>query len=291
MVGAAALSLISFIDGYALAKRYNKRHGLQIPPDRKKAPWLSAVLSRFIPGLGQLYNGDILKALLHAVAWCVVVWFLRASWLLVGAGVLAVLSMIDAYDGAVTINGGGDAFHRRCRPWGIALATVWILMCYLPPPLIAQSCLFQVYRIPGGAMQPCLRANDRVIVDTILFRLRGVRRGDVLLFKAPDRPGRCYTKRVVGMPGETIEIRGGKVVINVKPLEAGGIIDRIAYSNYGTFCRPGQVLRIPDGCYFFLGDRIENSFDSRFFGPVPQEAIMGKVVKIIRPRRRIGPVR
>jgi len=66
---------------------------------------------------------------------------------------------------------------------------------------VTHSCLFRIYRIPGGAMRPCLLANDRVLVDTVLFRFTGVRRGDVLMFNAPDKPGKWYTKRGVGMPG------------------------------------------------------------------------------------------
>jgi len=81
------------------------------------------------------------------------------------------------------------------------------------------------------------------------------------------------------------------VIINGKPLPEGNVIGGMTYDYYGAYCRPGEALRIPEGCYFFLGDRRENSLDSRIFGPVQRGEIVGRVIKIVRPRRRVGAVR
>lgn len=280
----------SLIDAYQCAKRSNKLNGLVLPPERKKSEWLSVTLSRFVPGLGQLYNGQVATAIIHGIAWLLILWTLRSSWLLLWAAALVLWSMRDAYNGAVRANGGGTAFRSQLRPWAFVLIACFIILCYLPSPIMANACLFRVHRITGGAMEPCLLAGDRVIVDTFFFRFTGIRRGDVAAFRCPDRPGRYYTKRIVGMPGETIEIRKGRIIINGKPLVTGGVIDTIAYRHYGTFCLPGQVVPIPEGCYFFLGDRLENSLDSRFYGPIPEGELLGRVVKIVRPINRARPV-
>ncbi|MDD5555735.1 MAG: signal peptidase I [bacterium] len=291
LAGALFLLVVgSFVDAYSGVKRRNRERGLAIPPDRRKAPWLSATLSRFVPGLGQLYNGRYAAAGLHAGIWLLLLFFLHASWLFAAAGVLAVLSMASAYRDASRINGGAETFRGAFGPLPRAAVAAVIVAGCLPLPALTGPHLFRVHRIAGGAMRPGLLPNDRIIVDTALYRLGGIRRGDVALFKAPDRPGQYYTKRIVGMPGETIEIREGKIIIDGEPLVTGGVIDRIPYRNYGTCCLPGETVRIPEGRYFFLGDRIENSLDSRFYGPIPLGEFGGRAVKIVRPRRRAGPV-
>ena len=140
-------------------------------------------------------------------------------------------------------------------------------------------------------MEPCLLPNDRVIIDRILFRFTGINRGDVFAFKCPDRPGLFYIKRIVGLPGEEIEIKHGKVLIDGQQLQAGTVIDKIGYLNYGPYGQPGLPTLLPDNSYYFLGDRLKNSLDSRFYGPIPLGEIAGKIVKIYRPLHRAGPVR
>ncbi len=281
----------SLIDGYQTAKKHNSDEDLRILKERKKSPWLSVTLSRFIPGLGQLYNRQLIRAILYIAGWVFINWLFQNSWLILTGAPLVVLSMVDAYGTARRINDPADKTGLRISPLPALLICLCIIITYLPYTILAKDLLFQTYRVRGGAMKPCLLPNDRVIIDKILFRFTGINRGDVFAFKCPDRPGLFYIKRIVGLPGEEIEIKDGKVLIDGQRLQTGTVIDKIGYLNYGPYGQPGLPVPLPNNSYYFLGDRLKKSLDSRFYGPIPLEEIVGKTVKIYRPLHRAGPVK
>jgi signal peptidase I len=144
----------------------------------------------------------------------------------------------------------------------------------------------QAFFIPSGSMEPTLRTGDRILVAKFVYRLWPVRRGDIIVFRYPLNPNKDFVKRVVGLPGDRVEIKDGLVRINGRPLHEvyptalpGG--DRACASNYGP-----EV--VPRGAVFVLGDNRCNSEDSRFFGFVPIKNIVGRALAVYWPPDRIG---
>lgn len=147
----------------------------------------------------------------------------------------------------------------------------------------------QAFFIPSGSMEPTLRIGDRILVGKFAYRLWEIRRGDTIVFRYPLNPDKDFVKRVVGLPGERIELKEGLVLINGLPLGElyptalpGG--DRACSSNYGPEVVPPDKL-------FVLGDNRCNSEDSRFFGFVPVRNVVGRALVVYWPIERIGLVR
>jgi len=155
--------------------------------------------------------------------------------------------------------------------------------------LLIITFVVQAFYIPSGSMEPTLQVDDRILVGKFSYRFGQIRRGDVIVFHYPLNPGKDFVKRVVGLGGETVELRDGVVLIEGTPINelyptalAGG--DRACTSNYGP-------QEIPPGQLFVLGDNRCNSEDSRFFGFVPTQNVVGKALFIYWPPQRLGLVR
>ena len=147
--------------------------------------------------------------------------------------------------------------------------------------LIIRQFAFQTSEVLSGSMIPTLLIRDRVIVNKLVYRYYGkMERGDIVLFRSTITPPRDFIKRLIGLPGENIRIRNGRVLINGKTIDQSKwpvIWDR---SNFGPY-------KIPENSYFFLGDNRPDSFDSRFWGAVPRKNIIGKAELLIWPPLRI----
>lgn len=139
--------------------------------------------------------------------------------------------------------------------------------------------------IPSESMLPTLKVNDRVIVDKVAYRTQLPKRGDLILFNPTqvlqdqkfDKP---FIKRVIGLPGETIAVKGGKVYVNQKPLQENYLQESPAYEL--------ESVTVPANEYFVLGDNRNNSYDSHYWGSVPRDLIIGQVVWRIYPIDRAG---
>jgi signal peptidase I len=161
--------------------------------------------------------------------------------------------------------------------------------------LFIRTWVVQAFKIPTGSMENNLLVGDHLLVDKFVFApaptalerlllpVRQVKRGDVLVFKYPEQPDRDFIKRVIGLPGETLEVRGKVVYINGTPLA----------EPYVHFLRPvttgpeaierrddyGPVV-VPQGHYFMMGDNRDNSQDSRFWGFLTEDYIKGKALMV-----------
>lgn len=132
------------------------------------------------------------------------------------------------------------------------------------------------YSVQGSSMYPNLQEGDRVIINKLAYKFGEVSRGDVIVFKQKDEPKGHdrLIKRVVGLPGDEIIIMDGNVYIN------GYLYDESNYLNVrtdeGSISTIVYPYKVPEGCYFVLGDNRANSKDSRYFGAVAKEDIIGK---------------
>jgi signal peptidase I len=164
--------------------------------------------------------------------------------------------------------------------------------------LFVRTWVVQAFKIPTGSMENNLLIGDHLLVNKFIFGptplaigravlpVRPIRRGDIVVFKYPDEPERDFIKRVIGLPGDTIELKNKKVHINGQPLEEPYVHFLTAPSNdyqevtsYDVRERFGPVT-VPADQYFVMGDNRDNSQDSRYWGFLPRGHVKGKALLI-----------
>jgi signal peptidase I len=166
--------------------------------------------------------------------------------------------------------------------------------------VFARTWLVQAFKIPTGSMEHNLLVGDHILVnkfvygpasgrwERILLPSRTIRRGDVVVFKFPEDPARDFIKRCVGLPGDEVDLVDKRLRINGRPVPEPYVehTDSTTYpespfvpehyrarDNFGPFV-------VPPGHYFCMGDNRDNSHDSRFWGPVPEEFVKGRAVLV-----------
>ncbi|MEG1501830.1 MAG: signal peptidase I [Synergistaceae bacterium] len=166
------------------------------------------------------------------------------------------------------------------KPWW--RETVETVLWALVLAFILRTFIIQAFWIPSGSMIPTLEVGDRVLVLKFWYKLPGIdlKRGDIVVFKYPVDPRRDFVKRIVGLPGDKVEIKDGTVFINDKELFEPYV------KNMDTYDMEAQL--IPDNKYFCLGDNRPNSQDGRFWGYVPKNFFKGPAVFRYWPLNRIG---
>ena len=163
--------------------------------------------------------------------------------------------------------------------------------------LFVRTWAVQAFKIPTGSMENNLLIGDHLLVnkfvfgptagslDRALLPVREIRRGDIVVFKYPNEPERDFIKRVVGLPGETLELRNKKVYVNGQPLDEPYVhflepaSDSDEVTRFDVRERYGPV-RVPEGHFFVMGDNRDNSQDSRYWGFLPRGYIKGKALMI-----------
>jgi signal peptidase I len=142
--------------------------------------------------------------------------------------------------------------------------------------------VIEAFWIPSASMVPTLKYGDRVLVNKFIYRFTEPERGDVIVFKSVEGDGQDLIKRVVGVPGDEIAVRGGKLFVNGEPQKEPYVNKK--YPDR-SFYAPTTV---PKDHVFAMGDNRANSQDSRIFGPVPEENIEGEAFLRFWPPHRIG---
>ena len=138
----------------------------------------------------------------------------------------------------------------------------------------------QVTVVRGASMEPTLHDNERLIADKISYRFEKPERGEIIIFKPPlAEVKRKYIKRIIGIPGDEIEIANGEIYTNGKKLEEPYVKNK----SYGNM--PPTI--IPDDSFFVLGDNRPNSSDSRYWGFVPRKNVVGKAWVVFWPLNRM----
>ncbi|MFB3819413.1 MAG: signal peptidase I [Candidatus Methylomirabilales bacterium] len=142
--------------------------------------------------------------------------------------------------------------------------------------LVIRTFVVQAFKIPSGSMLPTLQIGDHILVNKFLYSFRDIRRGDIIVFKFPQDESRDFIKRVIGLPGETIEIRGTQVLVDGKPLEEPyAVYSGSALARSLDRDRYGPVT-VPAGKLFMLGDNRDHSMDSRVWGFLDLSKVKGK---------------
>jgi len=165
--------------------------------------------------------------------------------------------------------------------------------------LFIRTFVVQAFKIPTGSMEPNLLVGDHLLVNKFVFSptsssierwlqpTREVRRGDIVVFKFPADPERDFIKRVIGLPGETVELKNRRIHINGRPLEEpyahylprpnGGTLAEVTAADVRDHYGPETV---PAGSLFVMGDNRDNSQDSRYWGFLPRDNIKGQALVI-----------
>lgn len=142
--------------------------------------------------------------------------------------------------------------------------------------------LVQNYKVEGYSMQPTLEDGQYLLINKIGLHFRQPERGDVIVFKYPVDPTKSFVKRVIGLPGDTVEVRDREVYVNDQKLIEPYIKEA---PNSGI---PRTI--VPPGDYFVMGDNRNNSSDSRMWGPLPEDDVIGEAWLTYWPPKEWGAV-
>ncbi|HEY7327559.1 MAG TPA: signal peptidase I [Gemmataceae bacterium] len=299
-------------------------------PVAGREPLLAVVLSLFAPGLGQIYCGEIVRGLVFFLASLIFVPLVVLAALVSPATpvlvvvLLSALAVLGAYLYAVLAAYGSARKlreHYELREYNRPLVYVLFLlvgMLYSVGGVLYLPHIFEAFYLPSESMAPNFLAGDRILTDKLAYSKAMPKRGDVVVFRVPRKPGLTWIKRVIGLPGDTVEVKNNEVFINGKRLDrdrmpesslsgnAGSwegqlFVESNAGSRYAILIGKGKVLdcpkmTVPDGALFVLGDNRNNSTDSRDqeLGFVPLGGILGNVPYIYYPAGswdRFGAVR
>lgn len=148
------------------------------------------------------------------------------------------------------------------REWAETLLTTFLIF------LLVEIFIVQGFKVYGSCMEPNLVTGERLLGNKLVYHLQPVRRGDIVVFRPPHKPDTPFIKRVVGLPGEVIEIRRNQVYINGERLDE-------PYLRY-TWHDDRPAGRIPPGMVFVMGDNRDNSSDSRSWGELPLRGVEAK---------------
>ena len=157
------------------------------------------------------------------------------------------------------------------KDWVISIVVAVALAMFI------RTFIVELYVVDGPSMRPTLESSERLVVNKFIYRFRAPEKGEILVFQYPRDPSRDFIKRVIATPGDTIEIREGRVLVNDQILVEDYILEKTR-SEY-------PKMTAPEGHIFVMGDNRNNSEDSRFadVGFVPYDLIKGKAVMVFWP--------
>lgn len=183
-----------------------------------------------------------------------------------------------------------------------AIILEWVesIVVALVLALVIRHFVIQAFKIPTGSMRMTLIEGDRILVNKFIYgakvpftdlrlpALRQPKRGDVVVFVYPEDPKKDFIKRLVGLPGETVEIKKGNIYINGELCRDISLYNRYYYNRPETvYGSEGEAVNVPRDSYYVLGDNSASSRDSRYWGFVPKKNMLGEAVLIYWPPNRI----
>lgn len=295
------------------------------PVIKAREPWLAITLSLLCGGLGQIYCGAVRRGLLinggclllglaivglaavanstpavavFAVVALGLVWL--ALWSVRDAGRLARLPEMREY-----------ALQEYNDPWVYTILILPTVPLAIALALFLRSNVVEAFVIPSDSMAPTIVAGDRILTNRLGIATRTLERGDLVVFRNPLDRRQRFIKRIVGLPGDTVSLSRGTVIVNgqaltqtlIAPPEADrgiDVLERQSDRQYairpdrdGEFANVSPVT-VPSGAYYVLGDHRGNSNDSRTFGAVSHGEVVGVATYRYWPAKsweRLGAVR
>jgi signal peptidase I len=191
---------------------------------------------------------------------------------------------------------GGIKKKSVVREWTESIIVAFILAMFI------RTFVVQAFKIPTGSMRPTLLVGDIILVNKFIYgakipftgyrlpKVRSLKRGDIVVFIYPEDAKKDFIKRLVGLPGDTVQIKSGTIYVNDQPLVDNGFSQRYYY-NRGDFAEEGKRIVVPEDNYFVLGDNSASSQDSRYWGFVPEQNILGQAMIIYWPLPRVRVIK
>jgi len=261
------------------------------PPSSPRKPWLAGLLSFLWPGLGQVYNGRTRRGL--------VLLGLAAAWQLLGIGAVEsfrwwvsslvgylLLSLYAAWDGYRVARSLDEYRLGPKNTLPVYLGIVVLMSTASLVAGLAERWAFPVYNVAQTSMRPTLRSGDRLRCAALRPR-DIIRRGQLVVFEYPSEHSLIFVKRVVGLPGEVVEVEDGLVYVNGDPIDEGYYASR----NPGGKSLDMPPARLAPDEYYVMGDNRHASFDSRSFGPVNRARMLATPLYIMVSMSESGELR
>ena len=186
---------------------------------------------------------------------------------------------------------------RMNGPTKVCISLAILAGCLMSTLILLRLCnLVRPFSMPTESMTPAVSPGDHILVEGFTFLFGKPHRGDIVVFRTAGIESlpqdQIYIKRIAGEPGEHVRISDGKLFINEKPVSLSNELGEIVYNLPLAFQNSAKTdVTVPNGCYFVLGDNSTNSLDSRFWGSVPRENIIGRVAYCYFPLQRRGRVK
>jgi signal peptidase I len=271
---------------------------------KKRRPWLAFLLSFFAPGLGQFYNGQLLRSAMCFFCFLpflllFIPFALFGFWGLVIIAIFGFsVQLIIAFDAAISASKKKLYLPKHYNRWYIyCVLIILIPFCQRQTSYaLIKNIIFpfvRLFKINSDSMKPNILVSDRIVVDMTYDVSSEATRGDVVTFESP-KSGETYIKRVIALPDERITIYKGTVYINGQPLnepwelafDPNVSLRAELYAKYAV----GDEYIVSDGHVFLLGDNRDHSMDSRHWGAIDVNKIKGKVLYIFwsKDKSRIG---
>ena len=164
-----------------------------------------------------------------------------------------------------------SSLGEEAKDWAISILIALVIA------FVIRYFIVELYLVDGPSMRPTLQSAERLVVNKFIYRFRAPERGEILVFRYPKDPSRDFIKRVIAVPGDTIEIKDGRVFGNQQLMNEPYILSKTR----GDY----PLTTIPEGHIFVMGDNRNNSEDSRFadVGFVPYELVKGKAMMVFWP--------
>lgn len=143
--------------------------------------------------------------------------------------------------------------------------------------------------INGASMEPTFHNGEYILTNKIVYKIQDPQRGDIVIFKSPKNKEIDYIKRIIGLPGDTVGLRNNTLYVNGQPVKEPYLTPGITIFG-GSYLAEGEEIIVPVGLYFVAGDNRSHSSDSREFGPIPKEDIIGQAILRYWPFSEFGMV-
>jgi signal peptidase I len=272
-----------------------------------RVPWKAGILSLFLPGLGQFYCGQVKRGVYFFILYIFIFagsmfLFLIPVPLFPEIFIVSTLFAIYIYainDAAKIARNNKEFYYlKKNNKWYLYI-TIYLASGFFVEPvaILIKGFTIQAYKIPSGSMKNTLLVGDHIVIskssyglkshdqfvfDNFSFFPRTPERGDVIVFKYPKNEQRDFVKRVVGLPGEKIQIIRQKVFINDQLLKSKLYVNHQEPPRKNAFFPRDDFgpFMVPPDHLFVLGDNRDKSQDSRYFGPIDINKVKGKVIRI-----------